>query len=43
MKRILLFPYHPDVELLAAKASELKGYCIAGNAEPSAAADGVCL
>lgn len=30
MKRILLFPYHPDVELLAAKASELKGYCIAG-------------
>ena len=30
MKRLLLFPYHPDVELLAQKAAEIKGYSILG-------------
>ena len=30
MKKVLLFPYHPDVELLARRMSLLKGASIIG-------------
>ena len=30
MKKLLLFPYHPDIELLAEKSDMLQGVSIAG-------------
>ena len=44
MKKLLLFPYHPDVELLAEKTEELEDVSVVGVCsfrEDAAAADAV--